>query len=332
MREFPLLPRQRCAFIFVAASAPLVTVSARLPWPLVAAVLLLTLALLTGLGALEARAGVLWPRAAKTVWGNGLGGAILVLQLLFAAVYLWQLALATDSAFPEQQTLPFVPLTLLAVCALAAGRGRETCVRAVGVLFLFLVALYGAVFAFAAPDVELSRLTALPAGGDLLPLGVVALLPFFSVALPSSQGKIRLPVLWMLVFVLLPTAAAAFCAAVPGSRGSLYDMAKSVEVFSVARRIEPLVSCGLTIGWFAALCLTAVFAGAAAQGLGLSFRAGAVGVCVPASLGSFVDIALPPGLLLSVGAVFCVLLPILTQGIVCRKKGVKKAKKGVDKG
>lgn len=316
-----ILPRQRYAFLLAAASAPAVSVSSGLPWPWVMAVTLLAAALLTGLSALQGKRAFPLPEMVKKVWGRAAGSGVLLLQWIFAAVLLWHLALGSDAAFPDDQTVPFVPLTLLAVCAWAAWQGRAACVRAVGVLFFFLAALYLTVFAFALPEMELPRLLEWDLTPNLLPLGTVLLTPFFGLYLQTpGEERGRFPTGWLAAFVLLPAAASAVCAAVPGSDGRFYEMAKSVEVLSFAQRMEPLVSCATTVGWFAAMSLVAVTAGEMAKGIGVPAPWGSVLACGAAAVGAAWNIRFPAGVLLLAGTVFCVGLPLLTQGIAARKK------------
>ena len=321
MKEHTLLPRQRYAFLLTAVSAPAVAAASRLSWVWVLTVTLLAAAVTVALHVLQSQSPMPLAQATCRVWGKGFGTVILVLQFFFAAVVLWQLALGSDAAFPDENTVPFVPLTLLAVCAWAAFQGWAACIRAVGVLFFFLAALYIIVFAFAVPEMEWHRLSEPFAAGDLLPLGVVLLLPLWGQYLVSPrEERGKFPVWFLAAFLFLPTAASAACAAVPGSRGSFYTMAKSVEVLSFAQRIEPLVSVAQTVGWFAALCLTAVTAGELSGAIGIAPRWGALAACILAAVGVVSQMHLSPAGLLLAGAVFCIIFPLLTQAIVLRKK------------
>ena len=323
-----LLPRQRYAFLFTAVSAPVVAAASRLSWPWVMTTVLLAAAVLVGLHYLQSRSASPLAVTTRKVWGRGLGAGILAVQLLFAAVFLGQLALGAASAFPDDKTAPFVPLTLLAVCAWAAWQGRAAAVRAVGVLFFFLAGLYLTVFASSVKAMEFSRLAYVEQEGNVLPLAVVLLLPLYGQYLQTPrEEKGRFPVLWLLAFVLLPVAASMVCTAVPGARGTFYNMAKSVEVVSFAQRLEPLVSCATTIGWFAALALTAVSAGEMAGSLGVPPRWGAMLVCLPAAGIVLAGRPIAPEILLPAGAICCVILPLLTQFVGQKKTPKNKQKK-----
>jgi len=323
-----ILPRQRYAFLLCAVSAPAVTVASGLPWVWVLAVTMLAASLLVGLFFLQSRGRVSPAAAEEIAWGKWGRRAVAVGQFLFAVVLLWHLALGTDSAFPEENTLPFVPLTLLALCAWSAFQGRAAVVRAAAVLFFLLLGLYGAVFFFAAEEVELNRLTELSLDKSLLPLGVVLLTPFYGHWLFTPQEKRgKFPAVFLLLFLLLPAAAAAVCAAVPGSGGSFYNMARSIEALSFAQRMEPLVSVLLTVGWFCALSLITTSCGQMAGLLGIPPRWGAVSACLLCVPGILWQIRFSPWILLLLGSVFSVLHPLLTQCFVVLKKGKNFLKK-----
>lgn len=314
MKQETLLPRQRYAFTLCAMSAPAVTVASRLPWPWVLTVTLLAAALLVGQD-------FLLRVSQKNQGTSPLLPAVAVGEYLFAAVLLWHLALGTDSAFPQQDTLPFVPLSLLALTAWSVWQGPSAVARAAAVLFFLLLGLYAAVFFFAAGEMDFSRLSVQSQGADLLPLGVVLLVPFLGCCLrPEKERQEKFPTLFLLLFLFLPAAAAAVCAAVPGSGGSFYTMAGSLEVLSFAQRMEPLVSALMTVGWFCAMSLTALFCGERAAAWGLAPKYGAVASCLLGIVPIWLNFRIPPQFLLPLGAVFCVFSPLLTQGFVARKK------------
>lgn len=305
------------AILIAALSAPAVTVCAAIPWPWVLAVSILSAAVLMGQFFLRRAAGKDLPALAVQIWGRPTAGVLFFLMALTALGLMWRFLPASGRAFPEAKAIPFVPLSLLAVAAWSAWHGQAAVLRAAAVLFIFLTALYGAVFLFALPDAEMPRLASWHEPVQLTPLSVL-LLPVLGVLLPQRRRKA--PILLVVGVIVLPTAVSALCAAVPGSRGSFYEMAKSIEVFSVTQRLEPLVSALLTIGWFAAIALLPLCVGELASALGLSARYAAVAFCALGIPGCLWDIRLPDGILAAAGAVFCVLFPALTLFLGARKK------------
>ena len=207
MKEDALLPRQKRAFGFCAFSAPAVAAASHVSWPWVLTLSVLAAALTLGLGTLEEKR----PRPAA-------GKAIALLQAVFAAVLVWQVSLGSAAAFPDNSTAPFVPLTLLAVSTWAARQGAAACARAQAVVFFLLFGLYLTVFFCTLRQADLSRLL-LPQQMDLLPLGVVLLLPFYTRYLSPGEGACRPGAFWLALQICLPTLAALACTLVPGSNG-----------------------------------------------------------------------------------------------------------------
>lgn len=321
--------RQMAAFCFAALSAPAVTVCAGQSWQWTLAASLLAATAEAGILLLWRQAGQTLPRAAVAVWGKIPGGILLLLAAAFAVLTMARFALVTDEAFPETEVRPFVPLTLLGVTAWSCSRGRTAAIRAVCVAAMFLIALYGTIFFFAAPDAVPERLLSPPSPPSWRMACLT--LPVWAVYLAAPDGK-RGPVPWVYAgaLLLLPPAVSAICAAVPGSGGSFYVMAESVKVLSVAQRIEPLVSAALTVGWYAALCLPALAAGEVFDSLGGKRRAGAVGACALAAAGAWGKPSVCPEIFLIGAAIFCIFFPALTLGIAALKKTEKKIKKTVD--
>ena len=329
--EHPLTLRQLCAVCLLAVTAPSLTVCAAMPWPWVLAISAAITVLLAVMIFLWRKAGadslaLLTVRA----WGRPLGTAVLAGQTVFALLLLWRFSAGTDTAFPDVPTRPFVPLILLAVTAWAVWQGRRAAVRGICVLFFFGAVLVTALFGFVLPDAKVTGLLRLPQNVSLQPSAVL-LLPVYGLYLaePHPQRSIAH---WLPAFLLLPPAAAAVCAAVPGSRGSFYTMAKSVEVLSVARRIEPLVSASLTAGWFTAMVLVSLSVGEMVGAMGGRIRKAAVAACILALPSAWLKLPVSDGLLLWGAVLFCAVLPLLTLLVVAGKKPAKIVKKGVDKG
>ncbi len=312
--------RQVGAFCLTGLTAPAVMVCASVPWPWVLAAAVSAAAVILGMATLWRDCRTALPVLTLRVWGRKPGLAVLFLQAAFAVLLLWRLVPLTAASFPDHAARPFVPLTLLAVAAWGVWHGRAAVVRAVVVLFFFVAALYLAVFAFAVPDAEVSRLKNWEESVSLVPLAVL-LLPVFGFYFADPDEKERkLPLFWLGAAVALPTVVAVLCAAVPGSRGSLYEMAKSLEVFSVSMRIEPLVSALLTLGWFAALSLVVVSVGQMAEAAGIPARWAGIAACLLATPAAVWNLSLPTGLLALFGTVFCVIIPLLTLFLGVRKK------------
>ena len=316
-----LSTRQICAFAFVAFSAPAITVCASLPWTWV-------LPASTASAALGAGAVRLWRKSdtsslAAAIRTRRGGTAILVLTALFAVLVMHRFGQMALGAFPDDPPTAFVPLTLLAVCAWACAKSRAAVLRAVGVASFFVLGAYAAIAAFALPDIVPQRLFSVR-GGDPWRLGVL-LTPLFALFLVHREDrKVRSVWQWTPLFIVFPTASALLCALVPGADGSFYTMAKSVEVLSVAQRVEPLVSAVMTVGWIAAICLLALSVGEIAGALGGNRRHAAV--CAVATAATCIFGALPlPTSFYTIG-MFLLLISAPLSALLCCAKKVKKCK------
>ena len=323
-----LSARQLHAFCFSALTAPAVTVCAGLPWQWVLAVSLIVCALETVMVLLWGRCGARHlPVVMTEVWGPRAGKALLALTGLYTAAVLWRLGGGMLAAFPDDRPSPFAPLVLLAVSAWACAQGRAAVIRASAVLFFFLTAAYGIITIFALPDAEPARLLRAPEETQNLFAMAVLLVPTF--ALYLARGGVERKKIapgWLLCYLLFPPAVAALTAVVPGSDGSFYQMAKSVEVLSVAQRIEPLVSAVLMVGWFAVTTLLALTVGEIASSLGGNRKLFSVLACGAAIPGAIWKNVIPDATFAVAAAVFSVFLPLTTLLVDAAKKLEKKRK------
>lgn len=313
-------PRQAALFAFASSSAPVITVCAGASWVWTLLISAAAALIAWRLFALWKRAGADLPSLVLAICGKTLGAVLLVLAAAFAALVLMRFAAWTDSAFPETATKPFVPLVLLAITVWSAWKGSAACVRAVAVVSLMLLALYAAIFLFALPDAQPARL--LSQNAVFSPSLSVALLPL-SLVWFAAPGQGRSARLTVLAVSLLPLLTSAVCAMIPGSGGSFYVMAETVNVLSVGSRIEPLVSAALTAGWFAAMCMPILAAGRISEALfgkSLPGVLACASFAVPGTLLGFPD----AGEIMAIGAsIFCVIFPLGILQIAVRKKRKK---------
>ena len=242
----------------------------------------------------------------------------------------WSANLA-DSAFPMVEGFPFLGWTMLALAAWGSWKGPASCARCAGVLCLFLFVLYGAVIAFAAPDMQMEYLK--PAGNwmdGLLAIGLT-LLPAAVWYLPC--GKSRKKPAW-LVGLLLPVAAAVLAAVTAGVLSPLlaaslpsplYTLTQSVSLFGVVERIEPLLSAAMTMGVFCLLSAMACACRALTDRLH-PWKWGGVAACVVAAAAMGAVGKLPLEAVSVGGLIVWVLFPVAFCG-----KNEKNIKKAVDK-
>ena len=190
----------------------------------------------------------------------GIAGKILAVPVLLWSVLLmaWSANLV-NRAFPMADGEPILGWTVLALAAWGGRKGSAACAGCAGVLCMFLLALYGVIAGFAIPDIRLNNL--IPAGGwedGVAALGIF-LLPAAVWYLPGSGSRGK--PMWQMVLIL-PLFAGGLAVVTSGvlspllarsQPAALYTLAKSVSLFGVVERIEPLLSVAVTMGIFCLL-------------------------------------------------------------------------------
>lgn len=330
-------PRQLLALLVTALSAPLAIVCSGTGWRWVLAALVLAggfylyivyaaRGLPRGLG----YAGML--ARAYGGWTGKLLAGLYWLWLVLAAARAGRMA---ELAFPGDRAFPLIPVVLLAVAALTAGKSTASVCRFGGVLYLFVGALLVFTLVFGASDVELQNLR--PAGqpSELLgPLGVL-LLPavglFLLDRMDGSRGRCGR---WYLLAAGLAAAVSLVCTgalSLPLAKQSanpFWLMSRSISVLGVMERFEALISALLSLGFCCLLALLLLAGRKAFRGARPS-----AAISLAAWLTAGVSAALlwavpliPNSFYLYGDLLFWGLLPILTLGIVSAKKSEKNEK------
>lgn len=239
--------RQLCAVTLAAASVPALLYLPRLGWVWATAAAAIS-ALLLGLCGRRCAPGGL-TEVIPAAFGRA-GRAVLALVLLGGALLLGGAARALCAIYPESRGGPLTGLLLLLAAAYAAERGEETVLRSGAILFFFLTAVEAVILGFSAVQVRAAWLA--PQTGRVPFAAMTAALS--PMAVLYVRGGARRTGGWLAAGISL-CAAAALCAAgtlsprVAGEEAfAVYTMAKSVSVFGVMERLEPVVSAALTAG------------------------------------------------------------------------------------
>lgn len=246
--------------------------------------------------------------------------AVAVLVLIWTIVAMAWSANLADSAFPMVEGFPTLGWTMLALAAWGSWKGPRACAGCAGVLCLFLLILYGIVWAFALPDVELANLRPVePWKNGLWAVGLF-LLPAGVWFLPCRCEK--RPGLWPAL--LLPVAGAGLAAVTAGVLSPLlasslpsplYALAQSISLFGVVERIEPLLSAAMTMGAFCLLSAMACACRSLWPGKWSSVAACGVAAVLMGLAGKMPIVVLTIG-----GVLFWVAIPILTLFLVRKKE------------
>lgn len=252
-----------------------------------------------------------------------------VAQLFWLAVFVGQLAAKSAGSWDEGNTYPIVPLILLLLAALSAKSGGEKASRAITAV-VWLVALMFALV--------LGAGTTMIRGENLLPvwqkpsweLAALLLIPAVSAFLPSeSKTKIRWLPAFTGAFAVIVNLWVIGCMSrelAAYEKGAFLEYSKSISLFGVAERFEAVVSCALTVGWFALLSL--LFAAAGHQAEQISGQMGSWGVWIClliAAVSVLLRWQLPDWVVAGLALILWVILPVC-QGVCLRRKKLKKDK------
>ncbi len=250
-----------------------------------------------------------------------IGKVLLFLALLWNLLLLGAAAKALSGTFPDGKNTPLVGLLLLLLAAYAAKHRRGA--RVAAILFFFLLGLYGLLFGFSLTELRTAYLAPVRqvASAQLS----AALAPLCLLYLSRGRGKGT--ALWCVIGVALAFVAAFMTAGilsptvVQQREFALYEAAKSVSIFGVIGRLEPLVSAALSLGGFCLLylicaangqILQAVFPEKKTVNFLINFFAGAAGIWLCGYISA-------PWIALGT-AIFWGLFPIGTLLVGTRKK------------
>lgn len=170
-------------------------------------------------------------------------------QFLWIGILLSQFLIYSAKCWPTgEKAFPIVPLTLLILSGISATKGNKNAVNGISVIFWISLLLLGGVIAAGIENIKLEFLQ--PNKREIPPYIILALL------LPAAVGFIKCEKSNILPFAVVPFFVTAVSLWIAGSLSPelseiiswpFYEAAKSVELFSVAKRFESLVSVGVTL-------------------------------------------------------------------------------------
>ncbi len=171
------------------------------------------------------------------------------IQFFWIAILLSQFLEYSAKCWPTgEQTFPIVPLTLLFLSAISASKGNKNTANGISVVFWLSVLLLGIVFVSGIQNLKLEFTR--PNRGEISNYIILALF------LPAAGGFIKREKRSILPFIAIAILALGTSLWIAGSLSPeiadltswpFYEAAKSVELFDVAKRLESLVSVGITL-------------------------------------------------------------------------------------
>lgn len=240
-------------------------------------------------------------------------------QFLLLAVVMGELLADAASSWPGDN-YPAVPLILLALGAWSAGKGASAAARVGCVLFWFVLLVYLAVFGAGVGSVQVDQLQ--PWWGSVRAEVVLLLLvpAAATLLLREGEGWNRRSVLPGAFLVAASVLVSGVMSPALAEEG-FYEMSRGLELLGTVSRFEPVISAGMTLGWFSLVTLLLSMCGCLAERIRKSW--GRWGVYIGAAGGAawmLCDLHISMVLLIVLVSIFWVLMPLLEQGIGREKK------------
>lgn len=246
-----------------------------------------------------------------------------VLLLIYVVILTGELLYPAVQSWPMGNGAPAVPLILLGLAAVSAGKGPSAAARVGAVLFWAVLVLYLTVFAAGGKDVRLNWLMPRWDIPDLLGVTVL-LIPCGAAKLLIERGTPGKHGLLMVLFVsagVLLTVGVMSPDLAVRIPNAFYEMSRSLDLLGVARRFEALICAGTTVGWFALIDLLLSLCGSYGQKIFPGRGKEVVWLCTTgAASWNLCGLHIMPIFLLVMGTVFWVVIPLLTQGLGKIKK------------
>ena len=160
------------------------------------------------------------------------------------------------NSWPDSGKNNFVPVALLALSLIGAGKGRKAAAEVGTMLMWILLLLFAAVIAGGIGNVKMERLE-LWSGPSAGYAYLLALMPGIIYFIPREEGSSRS--LWLLpVFSALMGVLVIGTLSGPVAKSQdnpLYEYGKSLSLFGVVERYESFVSVALTLSYYSLLSL-----------------------------------------------------------------------------
>ncbi len=332
-------PRQLCALLVTALSAPLAVVCSAVGWVWTLAAVGVAALFYLYIGAMARLTppGMGYAALLKETFGARAGAVLAAAYWIWLALSAARAARMAETAFPLDRAFPLIPLALLLLAALVAAKDTAAACRFGGVLFLFVAALLGFTLVFGAGDVRWENLRPAGEARDLCAPLAILLTPASALFLRDGlNGQKRRYARWFLLAAALAAALSVVCVGALGeplaraSVNAFWLMSRSVSVLGVMERFEALISALLSLGFCCLLVLLLCAARRAARAAAQALTGpGAAWLSAAAAAAVLWPVSLVPDRLFLVGtAIFWGIMPGMTLGIAGGKKFRKREKKG----
>ena len=235
-----------------------------------------------------------------------------VIQLLWLSIVLSQVLQYSADCWPTgERAFPTVPLVLLTLATISALKGGKSTANGIGVLFWVIAFLLGIVIIAGIPAIKVKHIME-PEYTVKAHMLLIFLLPAV-VSFLEWKRNLKLP---LILVVLLSSGVAAWTSGILSLEisetvtWSFYEAAKSVQLLDVAKRLEALVSAGVTVGNYALYSFLLCGAGGIGRKLNREREAVIISSGIAASV-MLLGFAFNPEILVVSSAVLWLLLPFL---------------------
>ena len=240
------------------------------------------------------------------------GPVYCVIQIVWIAVLLSQLLPFSAYCWPTgERTFPVIPLTLLLVASITAIKGSVPAANGVGIVFWVSIFLIGVVVLAGIPNIEIEniKISRKEIGGEMLLLFL----------LPATAGFLKKERCGVLPFAMVAFVATGIAVWICGTlsieiadqhQWKFYEASKSVQLFNVAKRLESLVSVGVTLSNYALYSLLLCAAGEIGEKIGAERTAVIFAAGLSATL-MLLKITILPSISVLIALILWVILPIM---------------------
>lgn len=256
-------------------------------------------------------------------WGAQPGRWLSAISFLYIIIVTGELLPSAAHIWPGGEQYPAVPLIILVLAAWSAQKGPSAAARVGSVLFWAVLLMYLVVFGAGVRSVRWEWLR--PEQGEVCWTGVVLfLIPAAACALTRKKDRwslrLALPGIFTVIASVI-TVGVMSPSLTSQTNNAFFEMSRSLELFSVARRFEAVISAGMTVGWFASLSLLLSLCGRYVNALFGCRERGSIWIAALVSAGWMLcDLHMPGWILALLAPIFWVLIPLLTQAMGREKK------------
>lgn len=245
-----------------------------------------------------------------------------VAQAVFLIILLGELLGCSADSWQTGNRYPAVPLLILGLATWSAQKGVEAAARVGCVLFWAVLLLYGVVLTAGVGEIEYNWFVFTEAPPNWQ--GILLLLtPVIAVTLQKKEktpGKMILTVAFVLLASIV-TAGVLSPMNATQTENAFYYMSRGLKLADVLSRFEAFLSAAMTAGWFG---LCSLYLSVIASHAETIFQGCGRGVIIIAAIVTagwmLCGLHISAVVLTIIASVFWVVLPILAQGIVKRKK------------